>query len=435
MLVKFSLQNFKTFRNRVELSMIATNYDKTREQENIYSCEAFNLRLLRSAVIYGANASGKSKIMEALQFMRQFVLGSSRESQKGDIIPVIPFLLSDTSQLLPSEFEIIFIYNNEMFRYGFEVTQKEVVAEWLYHRPKTKEVEVFYREKQTFNLHRDFTIGKKLVDDNMVRDNALLLSVAAQFNDSLSGKVFDWMFGFRVLPALDPVGYKIYSVESIANPEMKKKMLDMLVKADISITDIELHELEIDDTSLASLNDPALITFIKSKRSKVKSLKKVFAVHDIFNDQHEVVGKAAFDFENEESSGTNQFFALSGPIIDVIEKGWVLAIDELDSKLHPLLVQKIVELFNSKEVNRNNAQLIFNTHDTNLLSASLFRRDQIWFVKKDRYGAAQLYSMADFKSAVRNSEQYEKNYILGKYGAIPVVNDIIPEYGTKNPLG
>lgn len=433
MLVKFSLENFRTFRNRAVLSMIATNYDKTRDDENIYTCEAFNLRLLRSALIYGANASGKSKIMEALQFMRLFILSSSLDSRKGDVIPVTPFMLNETTQTLPSEFEIIFIHNNEMFRYGFEVTRSEVVAEWLFHRPKTKEVEIFYRENQVFNLHRDFLVGKKLVDDKMVRNNALLLSVAAQFNDNLSGKVFDWMYGLKVIPALETSGYKGFSTESIGKPETKKKILDMLHKADISITDLELREQETDGSRLTNTEEPSLQKFLTSQRNRMKGTNKVFALHDVYDEQNQVVDQVAFDFESEESSGTNQFFALSGPIIEVLEKGWVLAVDELDSKLHPLLVQKIVELFNSKEVNRNNAQLIFNTHDTNLLNTLLYRRDQIWFVKKDRFGAAQLYSLADFKSAVRNSEQYEKNYMQGKYGAIPVVNDLIPDYGSKTP--
>jgi hypothetical protein len=127
--------------------------------------------------------------------------------------------------------------------------------------------------------------------------------------------------------------------------------------------------------------------------------------------------------EDEESSGTKKFFALTGPVLDSIENGYVLVIDELDSKLHPNLVCKIVSLFNSKELNPKNAQLIFNTHDTNLLSSGLFRRDQIWFAEKDKYGASKLFSLADFKSEVRKTENFEDNYIRGKYGAVPFLGE------------
>jgi AAA15 family ATPase/GTPase len=315
-----------------------------------------------------------------------------------------------------------------MFRYGFEATKDQIISEWLYHRPKTKEIEVFFREKQSFNLHRDFSVGRKLVDDNMVRENALMISVASQFNDKISSKVFEWMFGFRVITALDTDGYKGYSMNSITNPKMKKKILDMLNKADIAITDLELRELDVNDSKIAKVKDPELIRFLAGQKKQSKLYSRVFATHDVFDSNNLIASTVAFDLEEDESSGTNQFLALSGPIIDVIEHGWVLAVDELDSKLHPVLVQKIVEIFNSKEINRKNSQLIFNTHDTNLLSADLFRRDQIWFVKKNRFGAATLYSLADFKSTVRKLEKYEKNYMSGKYGAIPAVSDIDPGY-------
>ncbi len=430
MLIKFTLQNYKTFRDKVELSMIAANHDKLYEESNVCLCTEKNLRLLRSVAVYGANASGKSKLMEALQFMRIFILASSRESQKGDSIPVVPFMLSTLTSDKPSEFEIIFMHKNEMYRYGFEVTTEKVVSEWLFHRPKTKEVEIFYRENQSFELHSNFSVGKKLVDDKMIRDNALLLSVAAQFNDTIAGKVFEWTFGFRVITALETIGFKGYSAMSISNPKMKDRILQMLHKADISIKDLELRELELDDNKLTTIKDPLLKNFLFTQKKYVKSLGRVIATHDVYDADNNVVGSTAFDLEEDESSGTNQFFDLTGPIIDVIENGWVLAVDELDSKLHPKLVEKIVEIFNSKELNPKNAQLIFNTHDTNLLRADIFRRDQVWFVEKDRFGAASLYSLADFKSKVRKGEHFEKNYIRGKYGAIPVLNDLSILYKT-----
>ena len=167
MLLQFSIRNFRTFKEKVSLSLVASNYDKdTREFENVYNDTISNLRLLKSAVIYGANASGKSKLFEALGFMKYFVISSSKESQKGDEIDVEPFKLSSETENSPSEFEVIFTHNNVMFRYGFEVDKKSVISEWLYYKPKTKEIELFYREGENFETHsRNFTKGKTVIKE------------------------------------------------------------------------------------------------------------------------------------------------------------------------------------------------------------------------------------------------------------------------------
>ena len=422
MIIKFSVTNFKTFRNKAELSFVASNYDKTREEENIYSCETFGFNILKSAVVYGANASGKSKLMDALLFMRRFVLTSSRDSQKGDPIQVEPFLLSTETNSKPTEFEIIFIFKKQLFRYGFEVDSKRVVAEWLYFRPLTKEIELFVRDGQQFTFHeRKFAKGGRIAKDKMVRENALMLSVAAQFNEEIAGSVIDWFKRFKIISALEPEGYKSYSMNSLKDSVKKQKILDMLNKADINISDLVLQP--VDASQLPKGMPIEFKNIILQKLGDGKSdLMALNTIHQVFDKENNAVAKLQFNMDSAESSGTNQFFALTGPIIDVIENGYVLAVDELDSKLHPNLVAKIIEIFNSKELNPKNAQLVFNTHDTNLLSADIFRRDQIWFVEKDRFGAASLYSLADYKE-VRKEENFENNYIKGKYGAIPIISE------------
>ncbi len=197
MLLQFSIKNFRTFKDKATLSLIASNYDKdTREHENIVINDSFGVRLLKSAVIYGANASGKSKLLDAFAFMRYFVINSSKESQKGETIEVEPFKLSTQTENEPSEFEIIFVHKNVLYRYGFEATTEKIVSEWLYHKPKTKEVELFYREGSTFNTHeRSFTKGNTVVKEGLVRDNALLISVAAQFNEKTAINVVPILFG------------------------------------------------------------------------------------------------------------------------------------------------------------------------------------------------------------------------------------------------
>jgi AAA15 family ATPase/GTPase len=424
MLIQFSVRNFKTFKEKAVLNLVASNYDKdTRENDNIKTDSDFNLRIVKSAVIYGANASGKSKIMEALMFMRDFAIKSSKDSQKGDAINIEPFRLDTDSETDSSEFEVVFIFNSEMYRYGFEVTKEKIFSEWLYHKPKTKEIELFYREKQKFDIHeRSFSKGAMLAKEDLIRDNALLLSVAAQFNDKGAGKVLDWFKGLGTISGLDEEGYQGFTMGKTKSPKYKEQILELLKAADLGIKDITLEPLDI--SKLPKMSKEIRESIEKEmKEEDAEFISDVLTTHRKYDSNKKYVGDVQFSLEHEESSGTKKFFALTGPVLDTIENGSVLIVDELDSKLHPNLVCKIVSLFNSKELNPKNAQLIFNTHDTNLLSSGLFRRDQIWFTEKDKYGASKLFSLADFKSEVRKNENFEDNYIRGKYGAVPFLGE------------
>ena len=401
MLLQFSIKNFKTFKNKATLSLVASNYDKdTRKEENIYVEEKFGFRLLKSAVVYGANASGKSKLLEALTFMKNFVINGPKESRTGEIIEVQPFRLCEETENSPSEFEVIFLFNNVLFRYGFEATRQKIVSEWLYYKPKTKEIELFYREGDNYDTHeRSFTKGGTIAKEGLVRDNILLLSVAAQFNEAIAITVSDWFKTLAAFSGLNELDYKIFTTRKIGNPTFKTKILELIKVADLGIQDIKRLKLDADNEFF---------------------IDELITVHKKYDSNKKTIDNVNFFLDDEESSGTKKFFALAGLILDAIENGYILVVDELDSKLHPNLVCKIVSLFNSKEFNKKNAQLIFNTQDTNLLSSGLFRRDQIWFTDKDRYGEAKLYSLADFKSdEVRKSEPFEDNYINGKYGAVP----------------
>lgn len=422
MILQFSIKNYKTFKEKAVLSLIASNYDKeTRENENIYYNEEFGLRLLKSAVIYGANASGKSKLLDAFAFMRKYVINSSKESQKGDKIDVDPFRLNSETEKESSEFEIIFVYKKVLYRYGFEVTKKRVISEWLFYKPKTKEIELFYRDNNNFDTHsRSFSKGKTIIKEGLVRDNALLLSVAAQFNDTTSIKVVDWFKRLKTLSGLNESDYQNYTMSKTEDPIHKVKILNLLKAADLGIKDINLQKLDIDKLpkDLPKHLKEKILKEIHEENAQYVS--DVLTTHKKYDSNGNLINNVNFSLDDDESSGTRKFFALTGPILDVIENGYTLVIDELDSKLHPNLVCSIVSLFNSKELNTKNAQLIFNTHDTNLLSTGLFRRDQIWFTDKNKYGEAKLYSLADFKSdEVKKNEPFEENYIRGKYGAVP----------------
>lgn len=418
MLVQFSIKNYKTFKDEVTLSMVASNYDKsTRINENVFFYEKYHLNLLKSAVVYGANASGKTKIIEAFHFFRTFLLNSFRKNQQGDPIPVEPFLLNTETENQPSRFEIIFLYNNILYRYGFEADKKKVLSEWLYYKPKTKEVKLFYREENTIEVHeRNLPKSNILKKENFVRENTLFLSVAAQFNEEITLQVIQWVKSLKILSGLDDLGYKNYTADKIRNTEYKEKVLTLLEAADLGIQNIKIEE-ESDEDVLHALHKLPK----EFRENVIRNLREIVTFYNKYdknkNPTKEHIG---FFLDSDESAGTRKFFSLAGPIIDVLENGYVLIVDELDAKLHPNLVEKIVALFNSKTANPNNAQLIFNTHNTNLLNANLFRRDQIWFVKKNRYGEADLYSLADFKATdVRKTESFEVKYINGKYSAVP----------------
>jgi AAA15 family ATPase/GTPase len=422
MLLQFSVKNYKTFKEKATLSLIASNYDKnTREDKNVHFEEKFNLRLLKSAVVYGANASGKSNFIDALAFMRFFVINSSKESQKGDVIGVNPFMLNDETEREPSEFEIIFIHNNELFRYGFESNNFNIISEWLFHKPKTKEIEIFYRDVNKFEIHeRAFQKGKTVAREGLVRDNALLLSVAAQFNDKLAIKVIDWFKRLKTLSGLNEQGYHGFTIGKIEDPNFKNKIVELLKGADFGIQDIIPQKLDINKLPKDFPKELKERIIKESVEENAEFFSDVLTVHKKYNSKREFIENVNFSLDDDESSGTQKYFALTGPVIDVITNGYTLVVDELDSKLHPNLICKIVSLFNSNDLNKKNAQLIFNTHDTNLLSSGLFRRDQIWFTSKNRFGEGKLYSLADFKSdEVRKNESFEENYIKGKYGAVP----------------
>lgn len=416
MLLEFSMKNYKCFKEEVKLSLIASNYDKTtRQEDNLFEMPKFGLKLLKSAVIYGANASGKTKLVEGLAFMKSFIFNSSKESQLNETIDVTPFLLNTETETAPTSFEVIFIHNDEMYRYGFEVDQKQICAEWLYHKPKTKEIELFYREKQNFEVHtRRFRV-KDLIENKRIRPNALLLSVAASWNDTIAKTILEWLQNFNTLSGINHSDYKLFSAEYFI--KNRTKVIQLLKNADLGIENLNIKTIDASDLS-DNLPDE-IKAFLKEEINKGTAfLSHILTYHRKYNNRNELKGLASFNMQEDESEGTKKYFALSGPILATLEKGGILIIDELANKLHPNLTRKIIETFNSKTLNPRNAQLIFNTHDTHLLSTNLFRRDQIWFTEKDRYGAASLYSLASFKS-IRKEDNFEKNYINGKYGAVP----------------
>ena len=397
MLIQFTTGNFLSFKNQVTLSLVSSALKETRvlSEDIIFEIENTGLSLLKSAVIYGANASGKSNFIKALQFFKWYITNSSKDIQAWERVNVESFQLNANTANKPSYFEALFEYGKVQYRYGFEADEKMVHAEWLYqkvNKRKSKEVELFYRDKNEFEIHSKFSVGKELVNKKMIRENALLLSVAAQFNESTAVEIMHWINELTIIA--DSSNKEIWNaaIKQLDNPEMKRRLVEFSRYADLGIDDIE----KVDNTILSS--------------------------HTQYDEEGNEVKLISFPFKKNESEGTVKYFSLAYPIIDALDKGKMLVIDEFDSKLHPLLTCKVIALFNSKNTNPKNAQLLFTTHDTNLLSANLFRRDQVWFTQKDGFGATDLYSLVEYK--VRNNASFEKEYMQGKYGAIPIMGDL-----------
>ncbi|MBI4649787.1 ATP-binding protein [Candidatus Desantisbacteria bacterium] len=420
MLLQFKVGNFLSFNDPVTFSMVASSI-KEHKDTNVFVEKKINL--LKSAAIYGANASGKSNLIKALSFMKRFVFISSKEMQATEKIKVINFKLSTETENKPSFFEIIFIYEDIIYKYGFEVDSDTVRKEWLFQTKAGREAKLFTRENSDFEIGSYFNEGKGL--ENKTRNNALFLSVVAQFNGEFSTKIIKWFEKLKIISGLDDEGYKGFSIDKIKDLEFKNKILNFLKIADFSIEDLSLNEIKINKENLPKDMPEEFKAMLLKKEGDLISVE-IQTFHKKYDLSKKFFSLEKFDLDDEESEGTKKFFAISAPIINTLWKGHTLIIDELDSRLHPVLTQHIIKLFNSSDINISNAQIIFASHDTNLLNKEFLRRDQIWFTEKDKYGATNLYSLVDYKlekNKIRNDALYSKNYILGKYGAIPYVGN------------
>jgi len=418
MLIKFSTGNCLSFKDPVTLDLTATRIEEFSD-DNVIELE--KIKLLKSAVIYGANASGKSNLLRAIGFMRFMVINSSKESQSNEEIDIQPFLFSTESENKPSLFEIVFLLDGVRYRYGFEVDKRRIQSEWLYFSPREADRKLFVREKDSFEINKNaFREGIGL--EEKTRENALFLSVVSQFNGNLSKQILSWFQKLHSISGLSDENYAPFTVNLLRSQEKKKKLLEMLKSADYFIEDVTVDEFEMTSERLPDgIPESVRKEFLRKAAGK-KFVAIDNAMHPKFDEKGEQIGLEPLAFD-QESEGTKKYFFLSGPILDTLACGDILLVDEMDARLHPLLTRQIVKLFNSSKTNTNNAQLVFATHDTNLLSAKIFRRDQVWFTERNRIGATDLYSLIEYK--VRNDASFEADYIRGRYGAIPYLGNFL----------
>ena len=402
MILEFSITNFLSFKDKTTFSMLANN---TKGLDNNYIISN-DRKILKTSVIYGANASGKSNIFKVLSTVI-LMLRNSNNTNIFAKLPIVPFKFSKDSLTKPSEFEIKFIINNIRYVYGFKLDSQKIYEEYLYYYPKGRETKIFDRINDNYTYaKKDSKILKELVKKNA--SNKFFLATSTNWNFEKTKLAYDFLTNnIGVYFNIEDLKREAFNIYEKNDHKLKAFVLDFLKKTDFNISDYKISKIDIPPELLTNIPD-----FLKKD-----TLEKPKAFQILFKHMG-VDNYLSFD---EESMGTQMAFLLAPFISASLNEQKVLVIDELDKSLHPFLVQYIVNIFNSKK-STNNSQLIFNTHDTNLLDLNILRRDQIWFTEKDNdNGESTLYSLSDF--AVRKLENIEKGYMLGKFGAVPFIKN------------
>ena len=412
MLIQFRYKNFKSFRDDTILDFSATKI--TEHSDRVV--QIGNEKILPTAAIFGANASGKSNVIQAFRFMTTYVIDSFAFGGEGDDkksktkkLKQTPFLFDKDSKDAESSFEVYFISSEEAgcksYNYGFTLDQTGIAEEWLNAKSKTARSykPVFYRNRDELDLSGLPAKSQEIIRMTL-EPETLIVSLGAKLKIAKLKCIRDWFYDTNFTNFGNPIENVFLSSlipDGFADDkDVQKKVVDYFATFDSSIVGFNIEVIKGDDED--------------SRHIKIDAL-------------HNVIGSdefASIPLE-EESDGTLKMFALYPALQDTLESGGVLFVDELNARLHPLLVRGFLITFLNPETNPHHAQLVFTTHDSWQLSNNLLRRDEIWFTEKEQSGVSTLYSLADFVdedgAKIRKDESYEKNYLLGKYGAIPTL--------------
>jgi AAA15 family ATPase/GTPase len=415
MLIQFQVKNFRSLRHEQTLSMVATRGERAHEKNTFDSGLHGVPRLLKTTAVYGPNAAGKSNLLKALHFMQALVVNSA-SAAPGTPVPYSPFNFARSNRNQPTEFVIIFVEAKVRYEYAFKQNATRIIEERL-TQYITNRGRMLFRRRYNEKNRKDewkfspFLKGPRGTWSESTRPNALFLSTASQLNSEQLLPVFQWFQkrlvvltgGTQLNPGL--------TIQLLDTPEGKKQLLPFLREADLGISDVKVNREIVPGTGGMVFG-----AFIEQKPNGPAHIVRITFEH-YGDDKHSPPLQLA-----DESSGTQIFFATAGAWLNVFANAEVLLMDEIDTSLHPLLTQFLIKKFHSSESNPKNAQLVFTTHNTTLLDQKLFRRDQIWFVEKDRVGASKLYPLADFK--IRTGEAIEKWYLHGRYGALPILSEL-----------
>jgi uncharacterized protein len=423
MLIEFRVANYRSINEAQTLSLVA-GPAKERLKENTFESGLPGFpRLLRSAVIYGANAAGKTNLLRALQYMQSLVVRSAI-LQEGARIVHMPFKLTKAaSEKRPSEFEAAFADEKGIrYEYGFSVDAERFHKEWLIAYPHGRPQNWFERTYDSKKKEYEWQFSTKLKGSPRVwrdatRGNALFLSTAIQLNSEQLRPVFQWfqkklvlIFGNEFgLPQLNPQ----LTYQLLEQPDGKRKLLQFVQAADLGIDDLAMEKVPVAGNVVAEAN----LAREPQPASSMPTFIRITSFHKV----GETGSSIPLDL-GEESKGTQILFNSAGAWMNVLKNGEVILYDELDTSLHPLMTRFLVRQFHGRTTNPKNAQLIFTTHDTSLLDGDLFRRDQVWFIEKDDKGASRVYPLTDFSP--RKDEALERNYLRGRYGALPFIGEL-----------
>ena len=417
MLIEFTIKNFRSINEKVTLSMVASP-DKTLQMNTIHTNQIKD-RLLRSAILYGANASGKTNILYSLAVLRNYLLLSHQYGKHAEL-PFSPFLPSNTKTIKPTEFYLTFFQKNIRYEYCLSFNKKKIIEELLYYYPKGKRATIFERRKT--NEYK-FTVDKGAQKSiaAKTRENVSYLSSSVQWNYPGTEEAFNWFEN-----QLYPLGQtdhpeatrKTVSMLNSKNNKIRNEIMHCMEMADLGIVDIDAKYKKLTQEDFSPDTHPEVIKLLL-EQEQAETLEARMFHRQIQKGGKEKVYPIDYNLESE---GTKKLFSIIGPCLHSLANGRILILDELDVRLHPLLCIYIIKLFHNPNKNKSNAQLLFSTHNTNFLDLELFRRDQIWFTEKNpKTNNTELYSLVDFSP--RKDSNIQKGYLMGRYGAIPFIRE------------
>lgn len=423
MLIEFSVANYRSFREKVTLSMVASS-DDTLEGNTFAAPGKRGMRLLKSAALYGANASGKTNFLKAIHTMRELVVRSASQMQRGDRLPAESFKLEPSAVNEPSLFEVVIATHEERYVYGFSIDAERVREEWLSAARMSGERS---SSRMLFERRSDGTVqfgnswrGERAALEDRLRENALLLSVAAQSNNETVERIYDWFGDWAdALSGTTAQFGKLAVIDRLRrDPALMARAVRFIAGADPDIVGLRFAR----HTAADARTDDVRKVFEAGQQMLADRLGNEAPEFRV--DWPTILRRrtdghlAEFDFFMDESRGTQEMAYLSAYWLSLLDGGGLLLIDEFESSLHPHIARQLLK---SLHANEGTAQLIFTTHDTNLLDPELLRRDQIWFTERTPEGATSLYSLWDFKP--RKGENLRKGYLNGRYGAVPFLGD------------
>lgn len=423
MLLDFSVGNFRSIRDEQRLSLLPAGKDESLCDSNVLTTRSeLAPATLRGAVIYGANASGKSNLVGAMLFFQAMVRDSATKLQAGQRLNVAGFAFDEKAASAPSSFELNALVDGIRYQYGFSLSPERVTEEWLIVYRTSRGQEWFSRtwnaEKATYDYapFSAYFAGSKDLWKRSTRDNALFLSTAVQLNSEQLRPLWDWIVGsWIIIAAQAPLSMGL-TIQALGGEKDKLRVLEFLNAADIAIADVRVQKQRMKQTS---------IVIDAATGAASASNDEADVAIPIF--RHSAEGRSVEFGLQDESQGTQRLFALAGYVLGVLKGGMTLVVDEIESSMHPLLVRHLLKLFFSPDA--KGAQIVFSTHSTNLLDNELLRRDQVWFTEKGADQATVLTPLSDFSP--RKTEAFEKGYLEGRYGAIPILREYAAAEGAN----